>query len=79
MIGMSARGAFDDQEILSKVLVELGVAGVNRDNLDAEFQDGVVTLSGSVESDEMREEAGKAAMRQFGVKKVENNLVVESA
>lgn len=46
--------------------------------LKVEVKDGVVTLSGSVESDKQKDRAAKLTKKVKGVKQVVNNIVIQA-
>jgi hyperosmotically inducible protein len=69
----------DDATITTKINAELvkdPVAKARR--IDVDTLDGVVTLTGVVETSEEAKRAGEIAMRVAGVKKVKNNLQIGS-
>ena len=66
----------DDKVIGLKVKAEfVGASDVDALNIDVDVNNGVVTLSGVVESRAMRDEAIRLADSLVGVKRVVNNLV----
>ena len=70
--GVKADGAIRDQ-----VMIRLaGDQDVKGTGINVEVKDGVVTLTGKVESDKVRSRAEKLAKKVKGVKSVENQLTV---
>ena len=71
------KGAKGDGEIHDQVLIRLaGDQDVKGTGINVEVKDGVVTLTGKVESDKVRSRAEKLAKKVKGVKSVENQLTV---
>jgi hypothetical protein len=68
-----------DADILRDVLVELAWdPEVDASDIDVNVEDGIVTLTGSVESFRMKLAAERAALRVRGVVAVVNDLVVRA-
>ena len=66
-----------DGEIHDQVLIKLaGDQDVKGTGISVDVKDGVVTLTGKVETDKIRSRAEKLAKRVKGVKSVENKLTV---
>lgn len=71
------KGAKGDGEIHDQVLIRLaGDQDVKGTGISVEVKEGVVTLTGRVESDKVRSKAEKLAKKVKGVKAVENQLTV---
>lgn len=71
------KGVKGDGEIHDQVLIRLaGDQDVKGTGINVEVQDGVVTLTGKVESDKIRSKAEKLAKKVKGVKSVNNKLAV---
>jgi osmotically-inducible protein OsmY len=71
------KGPKDDGAIHDQVLIRLaGDQDVKGTGISVEVKDGVVTLTGKVESDKIRSKAEKLAKRVKGVKSVINQLAV---
>lgn len=67
----------DDAEIASKVKAKLAAdPEVNPFDIDVDSKDGVVRLSGTVNSATNREEAGRLAAGTEGVRRVDNELTI---
>ncbi len=67
----------NDGAIHDQVLIKLaGDQEVKGTGINVDVQDGVVTLSGRVESDKIKSKAEKLAKKVKGVKAVTNNLAV---
>lgn len=75
--GMTARERVADATLASEIDAKLiADPQVAANNIDVDVQDGVVTLSGVVETDFAREHAEKVAQRVDGVRRVINELKV---
>ena len=73
----SASGQVDDSELASKVKAKLAAdPEVNPFEIDVDVNDGVVRLSGVVETAQDRDEAGRLAADTSGVVRVDNELTV---
>jgi len=73
----SAGGQVDDAELASKVKAKLAAdPEVNPFEIDVDVNDGVVRLSGSVDTAADRTEAGRLAADTSGVVSVNNELTV---
>jgi hyperosmotically inducible periplasmic protein len=71
------KGVKGDGEIHDQVLIRLaGDQDVKGTGINVEVQNGVVTLTGKVESEKIRSKAGKLAKKVKGVKSVDNKLSV---
>ncbi len=71
------KGVKGDGEIHDQVLIKLaGDQEVKGTGIDVEVKDGVVTLTGKVETDKIRSKAEKLAKKVKGVKSVDNKLAV---
>lgn len=69
----------DDASIVTRLKAKITAdPDLNPLNIDVDSEDGVVTLSGQVESNENREEAERLAKNTEGVRKVNNRLKVQS-
>lgn len=67
----------DDAAIVTKIKAKLtGAGSVNSLNVDVDSKEGVVTLSGKVESDEARDAAERIAKDTEGVVRVHNKIEV---
>jgi hyperosmotically inducible protein len=74
---LAQKGAKADGEIHDQVMIRLaGDQDVKGTGINVEVQDGVVTLTGKVESDKIRSKAEKIAKKVKGVKSVDNKLTV---
>ena len=71
------KGPKSDGEIHDQVLIKLaGDADVKGTGINVEVKDGVVTLTGKVQTDKIKAKAGRLAKRVRGVKAVVNQLAV---
>ena len=71
------KGGKGDGEIHDQVLIRLaGDQDVKGTGIQVEVQNGVVTLTGKVESDKVRAKAEKITKKVKGVKSVDNKLAV---
>lgn len=71
------KGVPGDGEIHDQVLIKLaGDRDVKGTGISVDVKDGVVTLTGKVESDKIRGKAEKLAKKVKGVKSVVNQLAV---
>jgi len=74
---LAQKKAPGDGEIHDQVLIHLaGDRDVKGTGINVEVKDGVVTLTGKVESDKIRGRAEKLAKKVKGVKSVVNQLTV---
>jgi osmotically-inducible protein OsmY len=74
---LAQKGAPGDGEIHDQVLIRLaGDRDVKGTGITVEVKDGVVTLTGKVESDKVRSKSEKLAKKVKGVKSVVNQLTV---
>jgi hyperosmotically inducible protein len=70
----------DDAAITATVKTKLAAdPQVNPFEIDVDTMDGVVTLSGTVDSQEEKSEAGKLARNTEGVVRVDNQLMIGSS
>jgi hyperosmotically inducible periplasmic protein len=77
--GAKAGVAIDDTEITAKVKAAIfAEPGIKTLQISVDTVKGVVTLSGSVDSQSIRNRANELASAVTGVKDVENRLVVKS-
>ena len=75
-----AGAVVDDASITAKVKAALvAEPGIEGFGVDVDTSANVVTLSGTVASSELREEAQRIARKVDGVKEVKNNLTVKPA
>jgi hyperosmotically inducible protein len=75
---MAADKPISDDSIHDKVRMDLAVdIDVKGGDLQVDVKDGVVTLSGTKESQAQKDKAAKIAKRVKGVKKVVNNIEVK--
>lgn len=75
---LAADKPISDDSIYDKVRISLASdIDVKGGNLKVEVKDGVVTLSGPVDSQGVKDKAGHIAKRVKGVKKVVNNLEIK--
>ena len=75
-----AAGTVSDAEITTSVKSKLAAnKSVSASKIDVDTSDGVVTLNGSVHSAAAKTTAARLAHETKGVKRVENNLTVETA
>jgi osmotically-inducible protein OsmY len=76
---LAADKAVSDDAIFDNVRIKLAgdreVKG-GGENFKVEVKDGVVTLSGTIESQRLKDRAGKLVKGVKGVKQVVNNLVI---
>lgn len=73
----SAGGQVSDAEIVSKVTAKIAAdPETNPFEIDVDANDGVVRLSGVVETAADREEAGRLAANTEGVRRVDNDLTI---
>jgi len=73
-------GTVSDAEITTSVKSKLAAnKSVSASKIDVDTSDGVVTLNGSVHSSAAKTTAARLAREAKGVKRVENNLTVETA
>jgi hyperosmotically inducible protein len=76
----SASAGMDDAAITTAVRARLAADGkVPADSLDVDTKGGVVTLKGTVKSEQEKQEALQAARDTHGVVKVEDLLTVKSS
>jgi len=76
---LAADKPISDDTIYDKVRISLASdIDVKGGNLKVDVKDGVVTLSGPVESQGVKDKAAHIAKKVKGVKKVVNNLEVKS-
>ena len=74
---LAQKAAKGDGEIHDQVLIRLaGDQDVKGTGISVEVQNGVVVLTGRVESDKIRSKAEKIAKKVKGVKSVDNKLTV---
>ena len=74
-----AATAVDDTAITAKVKAAvLAEPGLKTLQIDVDTKDGVVTLSGTVDSSTMKERASQVAQGVSGVRSVVDNLAVKS-
>jgi hypothetical protein len=74
----AGKALVNDNEIYDNVRIRLaGDADVKGGSLGVEVKEGVVTLTGTVDTDHQRSKAAKLARKVKGVKKVINNLTVK--
>ncbi|HEX7011401.1 MAG TPA: BON domain-containing protein [Steroidobacteraceae bacterium] len=72
--------ARSDPAITARVKAALiGNEEIESGRIDIQTQEGIVQLSGFVDSDEMKQAAGQAAREVPGVREVRNQLVVQAA
>ena len=75
---LAADKPISDDTIYDKVRISLASdIDVKGGNLKVDVKDGVVTLSGPVESQGVKDKAGRIAKKVKGVKKVVNNLEIK--
>lgn len=76
--GRDAAGMMDNAGLTAKVKSKLAADGKlsTLTNIDVDSNNGIVTLSGSVPSNEYKQMAARLAMQVDGVKRVENNLKI---
>jgi len=75
----TAGGYADDAEISTKVRTQLvSDQSFKGFNIGVETMDHVVQLSGFVDTDRQRLQAGKIAADIYGVKQVRNNIVIRN-
>jgi len=75
---LAADKPVSDDAIHDKVRIDLASdIDVKGGDLQVDVKDGVVTLSGTKESQAQKDKAGKIAKRVKGVKKVVNNIEVK--
>ena len=78
-IGVGCAKKPDDTKISSEIQTKFSQdSGLGNKQLAVKAEDGVVTLSGTVDNDAQREAAGKQAASIAGVKTVINNLEVSN-
>lgn len=78
-ICLAADKPVSDDTIYDKVRINLASdIDVKGGNLKVDVKDGVVTLSGAVESSLQKDKASHIAKKVKGVKKVVNNIEVKS-
>ena len=74
---LAQKGPKGDGEIHDQVLIRLaGDQDVKGTGIEVDVKEGVVTLTGKVESDKVRSKAEKLAKKVKGVKSVVNQLTV---
>ncbi len=74
-----AAAAVDDTAITTKVKADIiAEPGLSALKIDVDTKDGVVTLTGTVDSAAMKDRAQQVAQGVSGVKSVVDNLVVKS-
>ncbi len=74
-----AAAAVDDTAITTKVKTSIiAEPGLSALKIDVDTKDGVVTLTGTVDSAAMKDRAHQVAQSTSGVKSVVDNLVVKS-
>jgi hyperosmotically inducible protein len=77
-ICLAADKAISDDAIYDKVRIGLASdIDVKGGNLKVDVKQGVVTLTGAVESEMQKDKAGHIAKKVKGVKKVVNNIEVK--
>jgi osmotically-inducible protein OsmY len=75
---LAADKPVSDDAIHDKIRIDLASdIDVKGGDLTVEVKDGVVTLTGTKESQAQKDKAGKIAKRVKGVKKVINNIEVK--
>lgn len=78
--GQKAAQSWDDTEITAKLKAEfLGEPGLKSTQISVDTVKGVVTLTGTVDSQASSDKAGAIAMAIGGTREVNNQLVVTSA
>ena len=76
---LKAAAAVDDAAITAKVKTAvIGEPGLSALKIDVDTKDGVVTLTGTVDSAAMKDRAQQVAQSVSGVRSVVDNLVVKS-
>ena len=74
---LAQKGVKGDGEIHDQVLIKLaGDQDVKGTGITVEVKDGIVTLTGKVETDRVRSKAEKLSKKVKGVKSVVNQLAV---
>ncbi len=76
-VGAQAASAGNNQQTAESVAQALRAAKLAGFDIDVEVREGVCTLSGKIGSSEQKERASKAVAAVPGVRRVDNQLVVE--
>ena len=75
---LAADKSISDDAIYDNVRIKLAAdAEVKGGDLKVDVKQGVVTLSGAVESGHLKDKAGKLARKVKGVKQVVNNIEIK--